>query len=216
VLAAAWITAAATALLAAFAVVTAWYARRAFYGQAEELGVLQRQAKSTADMLEEQKNVNSKQTAVLELQAQELSESLAERKRQAEEKRRTQASQVAAWFGLGEITSRPDVCLVRPEAVWGAFIRNESALPVLSVRVFFHYIHAETPVSENWTTRMRGGPVSVIRVLPARSERFVEIPGSVRDMIRECDESTYAVSLEFIDTDGIRWQRDARGALSER
>jgi hypothetical protein len=62
----------------------------------------------------------------------------------------------------------------------GPFICNESALPVLSVLVFF-YLHAETTVSEDWTPIMRGGPVSVIRVLPPRSERFMEIPDSVMD-----------------------------------
>lgn len=230
-LAAAWITAIATGLLAAFAIVTAWYAREAFRGQAEELGVLQRQAETTRDMLEvqsdqldyqqqqfdAQKDVSQKQTTVLELQAQELKESLAERKRQVEEQHRTHASQVAAWFGESEIDSlgaAASASVVR--TVWGAFVRNESALPVLSVRVFFNYINAETAVSEDWTPIMRGGPVSMIRVLPPRSERFVEIPDSVRNMIPECDDSVYAVSLEFIDASGNRWERDARGVLRER
>jgi len=82
-LAAAWITAVATGLLAAFAVVTAWYARKAFGEQAEQLGVLQRQAETTMDVLkvqsdqldyqqqqfDAQKDLNVKQTTVLELQA---------------------------------------------------------------------------------------------------------------------------------------------------
>jgi hypothetical protein len=56
----------------------------------------------------------------------------------------------------------------------------------------------------------------MIRVLPPRSERFVEIPASVRNMITGCADSVYAVSFEFIDTGGNRWERDARGALQER
>jgi len=232
-LAAAWITAVATGVLAAFAVVTAWYARKAFREQAKELGVLQRQAETTRDMLEvqsdqldyqqqqfdAQKDLNAKQTTVLELQGKELQASLGERKRQAAEQRQAQASQVAAWFGLGEVPAglagfgaEEGVTVPR----WGAFIRNESALPVLSVRVFFSYIHAETAVSEDWTPIMRGGPVSMIRVLPPRSEQFVEIPDSVRKMIDQCDADTYAVSLEFMDAAGVRWERDARGALKER
>jgi membrane protein implicated in regulation of membrane protease activity len=85
-LAAAWITAVATGLLAAFAVVTAWYARKAFQEQARELGVLQRQAETTREMLgvqsdeldhqqqqfNAQKDLNAKQTTVLELRAREL------------------------------------------------------------------------------------------------------------------------------------------------
>lgn len=226
-LAAAWMTAVATGLLAAFAVVTAWYARKAFREQAKELGVLQRQVETTRDMLEvqsdqldyqqrqfnAQKALNAKQTTVLELQARELEGSLDERKRQAGEQRQAQASQVAAWFGSQHVPARgPAVA----HHTWGALIRNESALPVLSVRVFFNYIHAETAVSEDWKPIMRGGPVSMIRVLPPRSEQFVEIPDSVRTMIDQHDESTYAVSLEFMDAAGIRWERDARGALKER
>ncbi len=42
--AAAWITAVATAILAAFAIVTAWYADRAFLMQAEEVRVIERSA----------------------------------------------------------------------------------------------------------------------------------------------------------------------------
>lgn len=75
-LAAAWITAVATGLLAVFAVVTAWYVRKAFREQAKELGVLQRQVETTRDMLKvqsdqlgyqqrqfnAQKDLNAKQT----------------------------------------------------------------------------------------------------------------------------------------------------------
>ncbi len=238
-LAAAWITAIATGLLAVFAIVTAWYARKAFLEQAKELQLLQQQAKDQAeelaiqrrqaegttalidiqsgqlaaqrDQLAEQRAVNEKQTAVLELQAQELRESLAERQKQTEEQHRAQANQIAAWFGRYKGPTPPE-----KEPAWGAFVRNESALPVLSLRVFFNYINSETAVSEDWTPVMRGGPVSMIRVMPPRSEHFVEIPVSVRRMINECDESIYAVSLEFMDAAGNRWERDARGALKER
>lgn len=201
--------------------------------QSEELVIQRRQAEGTTAMIEiqsgqlaaqrdqlaDQRAVNERQTAVLELQAQELSESLAERKRLAEEGRRAQASQVAAWFGLSDVPG-PTAAAMRAgapadQAAWGAWIRNESTLPVLSVRVF-NYIHAETAVSEDWAPVMRGGPVSMIRVMPPRSERFVEIPAQVKKMIDKCDDSIYAVSLEFMDAAGIRWERDARGLLKER
>jgi hypothetical protein len=243
-----WVLAMATVVLAGGAIVTAVFAIRAFGKQSDELGVLQqqasdqaeelaiqrRQAETTSEMLrvqsgqlasqqqqfDAQKDINEKQTTVLGLQAEELSESLAERKRQAEQQRRAQASQVAAWFGQGDVPL-PIAVAMRAgapavTAAWGAWIRNESALPALSVRVFFNYIHAETAVSEDWQAVMRGGPVSMIRVLPPRTERFVEIPDEVRTKIPECDESVYAVSMEFMDAAGIRWVRDARGALKER
>ena len=51
-LAAAWFTAAATGLLAIFAVVTAWYAQRAFREQGKELTELRRQADGAARLIE--------------------------------------------------------------------------------------------------------------------------------------------------------------------
>jgi membrane protein implicated in regulation of membrane protease activity len=65
-LAATWLSALATVVLAMFAVVTAWYARKAFREQSREVGLLQQQA---------------------DLQQKEL-------ERQAEERRRAQAVQV--------------------------------------------------------------------------------------------------------------------------
>ena len=67
-LAAIWFTAIATGILAIFAVVTAWYARKAFREQSEEVRTLKAQ-------LEDQEGLNAKQTPVLELQAKELQES---------------------------------------------------------------------------------------------------------------------------------------------
>jgi hypothetical protein len=60
---------------------------------------------------------------------------------------------------------------------------------------------------------MRGGPPERIRVLPPDSEKLVAIPESIRDMINECNDDVYAVSIEFIDAAGNRWERNARGSL---
>src|SRR5260221_13834131 len=89
-IAATQITAIATAVLAAFAIVTAWYARRAFREQSEEVRTLKKQ-------LKDQQDLTAKQTPVLELQAEELRESLDERKREAANQRRAQASMVFVW-----------------------------------------------------------------------------------------------------------------------
>src|SRR5258708_11871954 len=155
---------------------------------------------------------------VLTLKARELSESLDERKRQAEDLLRNQANQVAAWFSLGEIPvvetgtgAAPDT---RP--AWGALVRNNSDMPILSVRVFFHFIAANDVASEDWQPIMRGGPVNRIRVIPPRSEKLIEIPAQVKKMIADCNEDIYVVSIEFTDAAGNRWERDARGALVSR
>jgi hypothetical protein len=89
-----WITGVGTAILAIFAIVTAWYARKAFLKQSQEVADQAAMLKVQSGQLEEQRKVNAKQTEVLALQAEELRESLAERKREAAERRNAQAAQV--------------------------------------------------------------------------------------------------------------------------
>ena len=71
-----WIGAIATALLAVGAGSTVYYARKAFTAQSQQL---------------------SGQQEINRLQAQEIRESLAERKRDREQRRRAQAAQVFTW-----------------------------------------------------------------------------------------------------------------------
>ena len=146
---------------------------------------------------------------MLELQAKELEASITQREQQAEAERRAQANRVAAWFAEQQSPLRGPVVMTE----WGAVIRNDSDLPVLRVRVFFHYIQAFSPASEEWEPVMRGGPPERIRVLPPDSEKFAAIPESIRNMINECNDDVYAVSIEFIDAAGNRWERNARGSL---
>jgi hypothetical protein len=89
-LVAAWFTAIATGLLAVFAVVTAWYARKAFRAQFA---------------------LNELQTPVLDLQARELRESLDERKRDRQQRHRDQASRVFTW--IEEVPGSPPKWAVR-------------------------------------------------------------------------------------------------------
>lgn len=209
----AWITAAATAVLAIGAIFTALYAAAAFRKQSTELTTLQSQA---AD----QQQTNKKLSAVAELQAEELKASIAQREEEAAERRRAQASQVNAWFGSrltgGTTFYGPDGPrqTMPPLPTWGAIIINESALPILSVAVSFHFIAADSRSSEAWQPAYRGGIPERIRILPPHAERFAEIPPDIRNKIDTCDDNTYVVSIEFTDAAGNRWERDPRGALS--
>src|SRR6266851_4366122 len=99
-----WTAAIATVVLAIGAIVTVYFAKRAFDEQSKELGVLQEQAKDQADQLDvqreqadDQRKVNEKQTTVLELQAKELQASIDQRELQAAEQRRAQAARVFIW-----------------------------------------------------------------------------------------------------------------------
>jgi hypothetical protein len=78
-----WITAVATAVLAAFAIVTAWYARRAFCEQAEEVRTLKIQ-------LSDQQGLTAKQTPVLDLE-------LGEDREHAEEHLAHQCGRAGRW-----------------------------------------------------------------------------------------------------------------------
>jgi hypothetical protein len=109
------LTAIATAVLAVFAIITAWYARKAFIKQSQEVRAIESQVadgqqltrqqgelikiqagqlEALRGQLEEQRKASIAQAEVLELQAAELRESLAERTRQAEQARSAQAARV--------------------------------------------------------------------------------------------------------------------------
>ena len=201
--------------LLAGAAVTAWYAARAFRAQSQELGVLRtevehgqtmigQQAKLIeiqAGQLDEQRKLTAEQIGVLELQRRDLEASLAQREREADERRAAQAAMVATWFG--SVATPMGI-------VWGSCIRNASHLPVFHVRVFFHYVQEQ---GSDWTAIDRGGPPLWIRVIPPGGERFAEIPETIRNMVDHCDEQMYVTSLEFTDAAEVRWRRDARGGL---
>jgi hypothetical protein len=201
------IAAIATAVLAVGAGFTVYYARNAFSEQSEELGELRKQG-------DDQRKVNEEQTTVLKLQAQELSASLDERKRQAEEQRRAQANQVAAWFGLGEVPgTRPRMDGPAVVPAWGAVIRNSSGLPIYDVQAGFHLI-TETSTGAPWMPMYRGGTPAAIPVLPPGPDHLVPIPEDISSKLPEVSDTVYVVSIEFTDSAGNRWERDARGALN--
>jgi hypothetical protein len=132
-----WVTAIATVVLAVFAIVTAWYARKAFRKQAQEVSDQAGLLKTQSDQLEEQRKINAKQTVVLELQEEDLRESLTERKRERQAAERQQAN------GIGfRLTSTPFPDLgkysseftVRPgEPVRMAIVSNQSRRPIKNV-----------------------------------------------------------------------------------
>jgi hypothetical protein len=223
------LTAIGTVILAAFAVVTAVYARKAFREQSREVAAIEQQVKDEQEVtrqqaellkvqsgqlelqrqqFEDQQAASARQAEVLELQAAELRESLEERKRNAEERHRGQAAEVTAWFtrAKGPLKAAP---------IWGALIRNASGLPVTDVRTFFHYIAEKWPGGD-WEPQDRGGPIEKIRVLPPQQDRFVPIPIEIASQMDQVSGSVYVVSIEFTDAAGNRWERDPRGGLIPR
>ncbi len=229
------LTAIGTVVLAVFAVVTAWYARKAFREQSREVAAIEQQVKDEQevtrqqvellkiqdgqlrvlrDQLEDQRKASTAQAKVLELQAAELGESLEERKRQAESRQRAQAVRVTAWFALDPDPLR--TVNVGPQ--WKALVRNASTDPVFDVRVFFHQIQPQA--SGAWVLTDAGGPPphQALPVLAPETDRHIDMPDKVRAMfgVNPLSDRTCVVSVEFTDAAGNRWHRDPRGALNPR
>ena len=201
------LSAAGTIVLAVFAIVTAWYARRAFLKQSKKVSDQAEMLELQRRQLAEQEKTTAKQVEVLELQAVDLRESLNERKQEAEDRRRAQAAQVAAWFAWAPVTDG-----MFDGAGWGATVRNASGLPIYDISVFFHT--AEEPVRGlGWIPAAAGSSTESIRVLPPMSERHLAIPPDVARQREKCDANVYVVSIWFTDAGGNRWERDPRGAL---
>jgi hypothetical protein len=216
---AAQLSAVATAVLAVFAIVTAFYARQAFRRQSQEVGAIERQVKDQQELtrqqaellkvqsgrlelqgeqLDDQRKVNADQAKVLKLQADELRESLAARQRAAEQQRKAQASKVfiVESEGLSRPPSgSPAVPFVVARAV------NSSDQPVYDVE--FYWRRGSAGHGEP-------NPEPLGILLPGeREEKSRDFPG----------ETNMAVSgaiLRFRDAAGVRWIRRPDGRLREQ
>ena len=202
------LTAVATAVLGLFAIVTAWYARRAFLKQSTEVSDQAEMLDLQRGQLAEQEKTSAKQAEVLGLQAKELQGSLEEREREAEERRRGQASMVATWFAWAPIA---DAFVSGSD--WGATVRNASDLSVFDVRAAFHRV-TEPVKGLGWEPMSTGKSLKSIRVLPPLTERHLQIAPDFAAQDPKCDDDVYVASITFTDAAGNKWERDPRGALN--
>lgn len=215
-LAAAWMTAIGTGVLAVGAIITALFAFLAFRQQASEIAMLQQQARDQSEQLEfqrrqyvEQHEVSLRQTAVLDLQARELAGSLADAERQAAERRRAQASRVHFWdernyLDVTELRRRHE----RPGAVAGvinsgewhavAHVKNNSDLAIWGLLLQWHL--GAIPI----------GKADEVPQLAAGQETTVDRKVDPGD-----GELRFEADLTFRDSAGITWRRKIRGELEE-
>jgi hypothetical protein len=205
------LTAIGTAVLAVFAIVTAWYARRAFLKQSREVAAIERQvadgqelARQQAELLkvqtgqlevlraqlEDQRVASAAQAEVLELQAAELRKSLEERAREARRRVREQAKLVFITESRSEGASRGPL---------------DSAPHSILVTV----VNSNQPVYEAEIFGDHGQQGTLGLILPGESvQRVWNYPISV-------DLSTCHAVLNFRDADGIWFMRQADGYLSD-
>lgn len=171
-----WITAAATAGLLIGAMVTAIYAAKALRKQPEQL--------------EDQRKINAEQTKVLVLQASELRESLAERKREAQHRHRAQASLVY----LGVAQTFADSASAR--------VVNASDFPIYDTQLWYQ----EEP--------LLGGPDNLGTILPGRDMPTTYYYGC-KQFASENDALAKTI-LTFSDSANIRWVRMPSGTIEEQ
>ena len=223
------LTAAGTVVLAVFAIVTSWYARRAFLKQSQEVAAIERQVADEQELtrqqgelitiqtgqlealrgqLEEQRKASGAQAEVLGLQAAELRESLAERTRQAEQARSAQATRVF-------LTEEPSIGRSRRGAeAYGEFIgvgprppsvtataHNTSDQPIYDVELYWRRGSADygDPNPELVGTLLPGDTHTSRRDFPPGTN--MEVSGAV---------------LRFRDASGTKWTRQPDGYLGEQ
>jgi hypothetical protein len=127
-----------------------------------------------------------------------------ERAAQREDDRRSQAAKVAAWFDRWtEAGNRLAV---------GAVISNASDLPVYDIRVSFCVAVAEAS-GLTWRQGERySSPELMHIVAPGRTR--AEMPEEIFEAeAAEGNRPKWLVAIEFTDSTGNRWLRDARGRL---
>ena len=158
-LAAAWITAVATGLLAVLAAVTALYARRAFREQSREVRAIERQVKDQQELTRQQAELLKVQAGQLEIQsgqldlqrqqvddqrkinnllADDLRGSVEERARLRQSAEREQADKIGFLMGSVPFPNLPDedpedFAVAPGEQVHMAIVSNESGRPIKNV-----------------------------------------------------------------------------------
>jgi cbb3-type cytochrome oxidase subunit 3 len=202
-----WITAAGTALLAIFAILTTIYAVRAFRKQSQEVSDQASMLQVQSEQLSEQRKINAEQTKVLGLQATELRESLESRELDRAERRRAQASRVFIWTETGyDPPATHDQATTGEPARFGliAHVRNTSEQPIYALEI------DRGPEKPEW---MEDELLPIL--MPNKQEdRFQPWPEKI-DITRGLDIPKLAPIARFRDAAGLHWHLTADGQLDE-
>jgi hypothetical protein len=211
----------ATSVLAIGAIVTAIFAILAFRKQTEEVGAIIQQVEDQRDLAQQQaellkiqsgqlelqrqqfadqREANTRQAEVFDLQASELRESLKERKREAADRRRAQASGVLLSQKRHPYVSN-SVVMGAGSAWVSATIVNNSSAPAYDVELQWH--EGSAPDGEP-----NPEPVGVIMPGAEQSKRRV--------FSRNADLDVCGALVTFRDAAGITWMRSPDGALTEQ
>ena len=200
-----WVASASTGILAIFAIVAAYYARKAFRKQSQEVRAIEQQvldqqeiARQQAELiriqseqLAEQRIFNEEQLRVLALQAEELRESLAERKREAVERRNAQASQVHLALKVVARSREGG-----PEIEATVVNTSERQQPVYDGKLYWH-LGPDSYGTPN--------PELLGTLLTSRDE------SRRREFPRGADPAACGAALSFRDAFGVNWVKTPDG-----
>ena len=234
------LTAVATTVLAAFAIVTAWYARRAFLRQSQEVRAIEQQVQGGQELtrqqaelikiqaeqfalqrqqFDEQRQVNARQAEVFELQATELRESLDERKREAEQRRNEQAARVFVSQADGVfVADDPSEMLDEDEDSWTDITKAEAEVgggwQVAELTV------VNTSDQPVYDAQLRWHRGSASHGWPNPEPLGTVMPGSEIKRTRRFPLGTNmpvsGAVLWFRDAAGVIWMRRPDGGLLEQ
>jgi hypothetical protein len=188
-----------TWILAAGALITAVFAIMAFRKQSAELKILQTQ-------VDDQRTTNKKLAAAAELQAEELSQSLAERTRERERQHRAQAEKIYVRLAKSPGTSAaPDNSVVQ-----GRMTRP----PVITATVHNYSQQIIRDVQLRWHTGVASfgepNPEPLGELIPqAEASRDRRFP-------QDSDLDRCGALVMFRDAAGTMWLRRPDGDLQEQ
>ena len=186
-----WLGALATVGLLIGAYFTALYAKKAFGEQSKEVQLIQ-------DQLADQREINRRQAAVLDLQASDLRESLEERKRESKRDHKYQAVRVFPFVEPVE-GQENQYCVI---------IKNSSDRPVYNVTLALHWSWADGEETLNLPECL--DPV----MMPDTYTRMPRKGGITCN--RPGGSQPVWAQIWFRDAESVQWTVTSKGEIVER
>jgi hypothetical protein len=192
------LAAVATAVLALFAIVTAWYARKAFLKQSQEVLAIEQQ-------VSDQKELTARQADLLKVQADQLKLQQQEYGQQQEDRRLDQASRVFMWAETGP---DPAISQVQRTTTPGTYemvavhVKNTSGQPVYDLTI-------------NWRkgTAPWDEPDHLAVLMPDQQQNFTRaLPDNLPPGV---DRSLYSAVVIFRDRNQAWWRTRPDGRFEE-
>ncbi len=192
------ITAIATGVLALFAIVTAWYARRAFLKQSREVAAIEQQ-------VSDQKELTARQADLLRLQGEQLDLQRRQFDQEQHRRRRDQASRIFVWTETG---TNPAVNQAQRVTTPGnydvviAYVQNTSQEPIYDLTISWRQGVARWSEPTHLPVLLPGPLQDFMRSLPD------ELPPGI-------DRSVFSAVVIFRDRDQVWWRTRPGGKFEE-